>query len=82
MILTVEMSMYPLQANYRDLISDFIRELNTKAGLRCVTTPTATMVTGEYATVMAALTDLLEWSWRTHGKAVFVTKFIPDYDPA
>jgi uncharacterized protein YqgV (UPF0045/DUF77 family) len=81
-ILTVELSMYPLQDNYLALISDFIRELNTKRGLRCVTTPTATMVTGEYAVVMQALAELLEWSWNTHGKAVFVAKFIPDYDPA
>ncbi len=82
MILTVEISMYPLQQNYIALITDFIAKLNTYSGLRIVTTPTATMVVGEYDVVMKTLTEMLQWSYQTHGKAVFITKFIPDYNPA
>lgn len=81
MIMTIEMSMYPLQENYRELILDFIERLNTYAGMRIDTTATATTVTGEYRTVMSMLSEMLEWSHNTHGKAVFVTKFIPGYDP-
>jgi len=81
MIMTIEMSMYPLQENYRELILDFIARLNTYTGMRIDTTATATTVTGEYQAIMRMLSEMLEWSYNTHGKAVFVTKFIPGYDP-
>lgn len=83
MMLTLEISMYPLQADYRPLISDFIARLNRNyPQLRINTTITATTVVGEYDTVMQMLSEMLRWSNATHGRAVFVTKFIPDYDPA
>lgn len=83
MMLTVEISMYPLQADYRPLISDFIERLNRNySHLRINTTITATTVIGEYDAVMQMLGDMMRWSNATHGRAVFVTKFIPDYDPA
>ena len=83
MMLTVEISMYPLQADYRPLISEFIERLNHDyPGFRINTTITATTVVGEYDAVMQMLRDMLRWSNATHGRAVFVTKFIPDYDPA
>ena len=80
MILTVELSMYPLQEGYRDLVTDFIRELNTKPGLHCSTSATSTQIVGEYDVVMRVLTELFAWSNATQGRAVFVAKFIPDYD--
>jgi uncharacterized protein YqgV (UPF0045/DUF77 family) len=73
--------MYPFQQDYKVPIQNFIDKLNTYKGLRINTTPTATMVTGEYESVMLMLTEMLLWSYQTHGKAVYVTKFIPDYDP-
>ena len=81
MMITAEISMYPLQENYKDLITAFIDRLNTYTGLRINTTATATTVTGEYQAVMSMFSAMLEWSYTTHGKAVFVTKFIPGYDP-
>lgn len=81
MILTVEISMYPLQEDYKAPILAFIEKLHTRKGLRINTTATATTVIGEYETVMLALTELLLWSYQEHGKAVYVTKFIPGYDP-
>jgi uncharacterized protein YqgV (UPF0045/DUF77 family) len=81
MIITVEVSMYPLQENYKDPITAFIERLHTYAGLRINTTATATTVTGEYQTVMRMFSEMLEWSYNTYGKAVYVTKFIPGYDP-
>ncbi|HWK53502.1 MAG TPA: hypothetical protein VNR18_03960 [Hyphomicrobiales bacterium] len=82
MILTVELSMYPLQEGYSDLVLDFIRELNTRPGLHCNTSATSTLIVGEYDVVMQGLTELFAWSNKTHGKAVFVAKFIPDFDAA
>jgi uncharacterized protein YqgV (UPF0045/DUF77 family) len=81
MIITVEISMYPLQENYKDLITAFIERLHTYEGLRINTTVTATTVIGEFQAVMRMFSEMLAWSYNTHGKAVFVTKFIPGYDP-
>lgn len=82
MILTIEMSMYPFQEDYKTPILSFIEKLNTYDTLHITTTATATMVTGEYESVMLMLTEMLLWSYQTHGKAVYVTKFIPGFDPA
>lgn len=81
MQMTMEISMYPLQAEYRPLIKDFIERLNQEQDLDISTSHTATVVIGEYQRLMRLMTELMEWSCRTHGRAVFVTKFIPDYDP-
>ena len=81
MQMTMEISMYPLQADYRPLIKDFIERFNQEEGLDITTTHTSTLVIGEYRRLMAVMTALLEWSSQTQGRAVFVTKFIPDYDP-
>lgn len=80
MILTVELSMYPFHENYRDLIKDFVSDLNRYEGLRVTTGPTSTVLVGDYAQVMASLTKALRKSHETHGRAVFVAKLIPDYD--
>lgn len=81
MQMTMEISMYPLQADYRPLIRDFIDRLNQEQDLEINTSHTSTVVIGEYQRLMRLMTELMEWSCRTHGRAVFVTKFIPDYDP-
>jgi uncharacterized protein YqgV (UPF0045/DUF77 family) len=73
--------MYPFNEDYKTPILAFIAKLNTHKGLRINTTATATTVTGEYAQVMRTLTELFEWSHATHGKAVYVAKFIPGYEP-
>lgn len=82
MIITVEISMYPFKEDYKTPILGFIEKLNGYPGLRVNTGATATLVTGEYRTVMNTLTEMLEWSFNTYGRAVYVTKFIPDYNPA
>lgn len=81
MKLTAEISMYPLQENYRSLIGDFIEKLNQYEGLDISTSATSTLVIGDYHHLMQVFTEMLEWSYQTHGRAVFVTKFIPGYEP-
>lgn len=81
MKLALEISMYPLQSDYIPPIKDFIEKLHSHAGLRIATNATATLVTGDYDDVMAMLTGMLRWSHERHGRAVFVAKFIPGYDP-
>jgi uncharacterized protein YqgV (UPF0045/DUF77 family) len=79
MMLTVEISMYPFQEDYKTPILAFIKELNTRSGLRVQTSATATLIVGEHQHVMNVLGELLAWSHDTLGKAVFVTKFIPGF---
>lgn len=80
MNVTVDISMYPLQANFRELVQDFIRELASQQGLRVIPGSTSTVIIGEYGRVMEAITELLSWSHREQGQSVFVTKFILDYE--
>jgi|TARA_B110000495_G_scaffold167807_1_gene154459 uncharacterized protein YqgV (UPF0045/DUF77 family) len=81
MVITVEISMYPFQEKFRDSIKDFIRKLNEYGELQVSSGPTSTVVIGDYDRVMQCLTEMLRWSFQQHGQAVFVTKFLPGYEP-
>ncbi|HEY0961038.1 MAG TPA: YkoF family thiamine/hydroxymethylpyrimidine-binding protein [Pseudomonadales bacterium] len=81
MMLTVEISMYPFNEDYKRPILGFIEKLNTYAGLRVQTSATSTLVVGEHEQVMSVLTQLLAWSHAQFGKAVYVVKFIPGFEP-
>ena len=80
MNLTAEISMYPFNEDFKPLIRDFIARLNTCDELQVSTSPTSTIVHGEFNHVMETLTSLMAWSFETHGRAVFVTKFIPGHE--
>ncbi|QYY35644.1 hypothetical protein [Ruficoccus sp. ZRK36] len=80
MITTVELSLYPLNENYRPLIKDFLKKLQACEGLQCTTGGTSTVIIGEHALVMKTLDDLMQWSIAEHGRSVFVAKFLLDYD--
>lgn len=81
MNLVVEISMYPFAGDYKPLIRDFIARLNTYPDLQCSTSATSTMISGDYDHVMQVLNEMLAWSHAEHGRAVFVTKFIPGMTP-
>lgn len=80
MQLSAEISMYPLADIYIPPIDDFIEKLNGFADLKVQTFPTCTVIVGEPSVVMSALQKAMLWSHEKHGKAVFVTKFIHDYE--
>lgn len=77
MKLSVELTMYPFNGDYIPRIQHFIEKLNTYADITVQTFPTATIVMGDYDTVMDVIKDMLKWSNETHGKAAFVAKFLP-----
>ena len=81
MNMMVEISMYPFNENYKPLIKGFIKKLNTYADLQTSTSTTSTNIYGDYQYVMQVLTEMLAWSHAEHGRAVFVSKFIPGYSP-
>lgn len=80
MKLSAEITLYPLQEDYRAKIKAFLEELTRRAGVRRETFPTCTVLTGDHDQVMALISDLMKWSHDTLGKSVFVVKFLPGYE--
>lgn len=80
MKITLEISMYPFNEDYKTLIKGFIDELNKRRGLVINTSMTSTTVHGDYEHVFDTLKEMIAWSYETHGRAVFVTKFIPGHE--
>ena len=76
MDIAVELSLYPLDADYIPPIQDFIDRLNTHGGLKIVTNSMSTQVFGEYARVMAALNEELRRTFESNEKAVFAMKVL------
>jgi uncharacterized protein YqgV (UPF0045/DUF77 family) len=80
MILSAEITMYPLQDDYRPKIKAFIDQLAVASSLRRETFPTCTVLSGDHEELMALLSAMMKWSHETLGKAVFVVKFLPGYE--
>ena len=72
----VEISLYPLTAEFIPPIEDFIRRLNLEGGLRIVTNSMSTQVFGPYELVMGRLVRELRGTFETSAKAVFVMKVL------
>ena len=81
MKLTVDISMYPIREDYIPPIDAVIEKLNSFTDLKVNTFATATTIIGDYDAVMDAIRETIAWSYEQFGKAVFVTKFIPGYEP-
>jgi uncharacterized protein YqgV (UPF0045/DUF77 family) len=79
---TIELSFYPLQEHYRELIKDFIRKLKEYKNLKITVGDTSTVIIGEHTQVMDCLKEMMEWSHTNQGRSVFVAKIILDYDPS
>lgn len=71
--------MYPLKEDYIPAIDDFIAGLNCVGGLKVKTTPTCTQITGDYDLVFSTLQTEIARCYHEFGRAVYVTKLIPDY---
>jgi uncharacterized protein YqgV (UPF0045/DUF77 family) len=76
MEIAVELSLYPLNADYIPPIKDFIDRLNADPGLKVVTNSLSTQVFGPYDRVFAALTRELRTTFENNDKAVFVMKVL------
>jgi len=79
MILSVELTLYPLQDAYLPAIQTTIEHLNSFAGVKVETFPTATILMGDYDVVMDAIKDTVAWSYSEFGRCVFIAKFLPEY---
>ncbi|HVO47460.1 MAG TPA: hypothetical protein VMT29_14125 [Steroidobacteraceae bacterium] len=78
----VEISLYPLNADFIPPIQDFIDRLNAAGRFRVITNSLSTQVFGPYEEVMAALARELRVTFANNAKSVFVMKVIGPYSPA
>ena len=72
----VEISLYPLNADYIPPIRDFIARLNGDPRLRVLTNAMSTQVFGDYDVVMPLLQAEIRRTFDENAKAVFVMKVL------
>ena len=76
MRVAVDISLYPLDAEFIPPIKDVIERLNAYPGLEVVTNPMSTQLRGEYDDVMVALNEEIRTTFDQVPKAVFAMKIL------
>jgi uncharacterized protein YqgV (UPF0045/DUF77 family) len=76
MDIAVDISLYPLDADFVPPIQDFIDRLGADPRLKVVTNSLSTQVSGPYEVVMAALAREIRPSLERGTKSVFVMKLL------
>jgi uncharacterized protein YqgV (UPF0045/DUF77 family) len=76
MRIAVDISLYPLDADFILPIQDFIDRLNRQPGLRVETNAMSTQVAGEHDVVFAALAAETRATFASNARAVFVMKVL------
>ncbi|GAA6152694.1 YkoF family thiamine/hydroxymethylpyrimidine-binding protein [Pseudoteredinibacter isoporae] len=76
MKLTVDISLYPLKDHYIPPIKEVIAGFESHDGVTVETGHTATLLTGDFDEVMAAVQAEMKRSFEAYGQLVFVAKFI------
>jgi len=77
----VEISLYPLNADYIDRIKAFINKLNSHEELKVQTNSMSTHVWGSLDQVMSILTQEMEIASKGSPRLIFVMKVIPGLAP-
>ena len=72
----IELSFYPLQAEFLAPIRTLIKRLNVAGGVRVVTNSMSTQLYGEYGEVMQILTRELGEALGASGRCVVVLKLV------
>lgn len=72
---TVELSNYPLDQGYEEMILDFINRLQA-SGLKVKVNATSTHVQGDFDEVMNAIQKEIKTSFEKYGKMIFVVKVL------
>jgi len=76
MKIAVEISMYPLSAEYLPAIQSFIDRLKANGSLDVLVNTMSTQILGEADEVFATLQREITASFESGPRAVFVTKFL------
>jgi len=73
---SIEISLYPLDADYIPPIKDFIERLNRYPELKVVTNAMSTQVSGEHARLFEVLAKETAQTFGEAGRRVFVMKVL------
>jgi len=73
---TIEISNYPLNADYIPPIKDFIDRLNLNKNIKVKTNATSTHIVGDFDVVMPILQKVIKISFEKYGKMIFVVKVL------
>jgi len=73
---TIEISMYPLDADYKPAIKAFVLKLRDYSELEIVTNQMSTQVRGEFDVVTTAINACMKAAMASNEKVVFVTKWL------
>ncbi len=73
---TIEISMYPLDADYKPAIKAFVLKLRDYSDLEIVTNQMSTQVRGEFDVVTTAVNACMKEAMVNNAKVVFVTKWL------
>jgi uncharacterized protein YqgV (UPF0045/DUF77 family) len=76
MNITVDISMYPLDPDYKPAIKAFIRHLRGFEGLMLVTNQMSTQINGAFDDVTIALNTCIRESMEQQDKVVFVARYL------
>ena len=79
MKMTAELSLYPLQKDFKEVVLHFIDELLRGSDIVAVTTSISTQLSGEHTVVFSAIEHALIASYDKFGQQVLVAKFIPEH---
>lgn len=72
----IEISLYPLDADFIPPIQGFIDRLNTYPELQVLTNAMSTQISGEHARLFEILAKETATSFAEHGRKVFVMKVL------
>lgn len=73
---TIEISNYPLNADYIPPIKDFIERLNKNKNITVKTNATSTHIVGDIDEVFGILHKEIKNSFEKYGKMIFVMKVL------
>ena len=73
---TIEISMYPLDADYKPAIKAFVLKLRDYSALEIITNQMSTQVRGEFDVVTTAVNACMKEAMANNAKVVFVTKWL------
>ena len=76
MHITVDISMYPLNSDYKPAIKAFIRNLRNYPELDLVTNQLSTQVTGEYLVVTHAINNCMHTAMSDDNTVVFALRYV------
>lgn len=73
---SIDMSLYPLANDYIPAVKEFIERVAGYEGIAVKRNDLATQLFGDYDQIMDILKIEIRRSWETHGKGIFVVKFL------